>query len=134
MSRLSVVLVTVAVAALANAVSAMTLENGALRLEFCEADGGFGLKGIVNRLAGDVRFGAPAGGRDLWEIRLARRGVTTNEYCTVANRSPAVSREAKRTADGVRFFWKGVDLPDDFNTKELFRRVDAGDHDDPVLR
>lgn len=92
---------------------AVTLENEGLCVVLGDRDGGYGIRGIVNRLSGEVVFGAPTGGNDLWEIRFARRGAISNEFCTVSNRSHARDLDVVRDADGLRLRWQGVDLPDE---------------------
>jgi len=110
-------------AAWAMSASALTLEDASLRIVLGEAEDGFGVKGVVNRLAGDVSFGALAGGRDLWEVRFMKKGATTNEFCTVSNRSSARTRRHERGTDGLRLIWQGVDLPNESGVLDVTAEV-----------
>ena len=98
-----------AFAVLAAFAAMVSLEDTALRLEFGEASAGFRLNAVVNKLGGETRFGDPARATPLWSVRFVRRG----DSCSVASDSPAAARELVRTAEGLRFCWKGVDLPED---------------------
>ncbi len=111
---------------------AETLENDAICIVLGGVDYGFGIKGIVNRLAGEVYFGAAAGGKDLWDVRLAQKGPLTNEYCHVSNRSPARSLECVREDRGLRLYWRELDLPGDPGVMDVvvdIRLEDSGASD-----
>lgn len=96
------------------AACAETLSDGALELRFASADEGFGCAGIVNRLAGDVRFVTPrAEDVTLWEVHLRRTTADgSNETIRIDNRVPA-KRSVRRNGNALAFSFRGIDLPDD---------------------
>ncbi len=116
-------LLTAFLALLTFTVHAVTLESEAMHIVFGDANNGFGLKGIVNRLSGETVFGAPVGGNDLWEIRFSRRGATTNEYVTLSNRSAARTLDAERGTNELRLHWKGLDLPGESGSVDVMALV-----------
>lgn len=93
--------------------SPVVLENDALRIAFASAQDGYSITGIVNRLAGDVRFVKPDGQRDLfWALQFARKNPTTgsNEYVRASSR---FHKGAKVIRDGetTTFCWQGLSAP-----------------------
>ena len=102
-----------------------TLENDALRIRFADADAGYSIAAIENRLVGDVRFVNPASGQAaFWRLDLVRKGAAgTNEHVSVDNFAPAVARNAERTAKGLRFVWKGMDVADERGVLDVFAEV-----------
>ena len=90
----------------------VVLENDALRLCFASAQDGYSITGVVNRLAGDVRFVDPDGKRDLfWALKFARKNPATgsNEYLRVSSRyhrGTDVVREGEKTT----FCWRNLDV------------------------
>ena len=99
----------------------VTLENEAMRLLFAGEDEGFAVTGIVNKIAGDVRFihrenkpwtdnwMNPKTG--LWAVELAGTNSQGKiSHYTVSNCDPARQRRVDRLADGLRFVFAGVKL------------------------
>jgi hypothetical protein len=88
-----------------------TLENEAMRISFGGVEDGFAIESIENRISGDTRFVHPA--RDeaaFWRLDFVRKDAEGCRHVTVDNRAPAVSRQAIRLPDGLRFEWRGMDL------------------------
>lgn len=116
------------------------INNDCLRIEFESAENGFGIRSIVNRKAGDVRFVHPDGARsdrwrveesshwtnylkpcpeagrsaaDFWEIEL-RDGRALGDRAKavfIDNRSGARECHCLKETDGATFVWNGVQLP-----------------------
>ena len=97
------------------------LENEAMRILFAGEEEGFAVTGIVNMVAGGVRFihrenkpwtdnwMNPKTG--LWAVELSgTNGQGKITHYTVSNCDPARSRRVERTADGLRFVFEGVRL------------------------
>ena len=97
------------------AASAVTLESPSLRLVFDEAEGGFGVARIENRLAGDARFvNGPAKGATFWELAFWKDGAPGDMKAgaRLTNLSPCHAKCVERDADGgTTFVWRGLDLP-----------------------
>lgn len=89
------------------------LETPDMRIVFAEAEEGFGIRRIENRLGKGAAFLSSNGSRDdFWTIRLKGRQSGTNAWHELSNRSPAVSRKVTKTPDGgARFFFGGLDVP-----------------------
>ena len=95
-------------------VGAVSLGDGALRIFFGEADEGFALQSVVNRMSGETRFvyGDGAGQADFWELRFRGVGASgTNETVRLCNRSSGGTRTCDRKDDRMTFRWQGLDLP-----------------------
>ena len=128
-----------AVGILSGTASAEIIGNEYLGIEFDSAENGFGVKSIVNRLAGDARFVNPGGepkdrwrveehrhwtnlfspcpsaGKtlaDLWEIELrdVRAPGDRTKAVFIDNHAAARARKFRREADGATFFWTGIAL------------------------
>lgn len=107
---------------------AFVLENDLVRLEFRD-DRGFGVTGIVNKVAGNVRFGCDHAGDDFWRLELARPNEFTKpahgrggEYVTipVGNRQKAQDcRIETKGGLNVVFCWDGLDVVDPQTGKTL---------------
>lgn len=89
------------------------LENDALRICFASAEDGHSITGVVNRLAGDVRFVDPDGKRDdFWAFRLSRKNPVTgsDEYVRVQNRQ-FKGTDVVRSGETTTFCWRRIDVP-----------------------
>ena len=94
--------------------SGPVLENADMRISFADEAEGFGIRRIANRLAGGAEFVAADGSRDdFWTIRFKRRRAGVTVWHELSNRSPAATRRMTKTANGARFFFGGLDLPDE---------------------
>lgn len=120
---------------------AETIENASLRIEFAEADEGFGIRSIVNRLDGETRFVHPSqpttprwrvaehractlcywalpqtgvSPADFWELELrsAKNPGDLSKAVFLDNRSPCRARRCVKDVDGATFRWLDVALPD----------------------
>ena len=122
-------------AMVAATVSAVTLENAAIRFDFAEGEDGFALQSAVNKFAGDVAFLNADGKRgELWELVFwkdarseegrARReegrarseegrgGGGGRNAVTLNNNSKCRATRLVMNADGgATFVWEGLDLP-----------------------
>ena len=90
----------------------VVLENDALRILFASQRDGYSITGIVNRLAGDVRFVKPDGQRDLfWALQFARKNPATgsNDYLRVSSRH-CRGTEVVRDGEKTTFCWRGLDV------------------------
>ena len=103
-----------------------TLENDALRLRFAGAEDGYSIAAIENRLVGNTRFVNPAPGQaGFWRLDFVYKGAAgTNEHVFVDNLASAAARNAERTAKGMRFTWRGVDVADEKGILDVFAEVD----------
>lgn len=101
-----------------------TLENGALRIEFADAARGYNVERIVNRLAGDVSFGAPTKSFvRFWMLDFCATEGGSNVTVSVSNTRPAAARTCD-LADGVATFkWRGMDLPGEPGVLDVAVRV-----------
>lgn len=104
----------------------VTLENDALRIRFADAEHGFNVAAIENRLVDDTRFVDPAQEQaGLWRLDFVRKGAAgTNEHVFVDNLATAVSRLSERTPTGVRFTWRGMDIEDEKGVLDVYAIVD----------
>ena len=83
-----------------------------LEILFADADDGFAITGIVNRVNGEVRFGGSDGCHpDFWELKFRTMPGGSNVTCYISNRASAQQRIARVKGDVRTFIWKGVDLP-----------------------
>ncbi|MDD6031072.1 MAG: DUF6259 domain-containing protein [Kiritimatiellae bacterium] len=100
---------------LACAAFALTLENPSLRLVFAEAEGGYAVERIENRLAGGTDFvNSPAKGASFWELAFWNEGAPGDAKAgaRLTNLSPCRVKSVERHADGgATFVWRGLDLP-----------------------
>lgn len=92
-----------------------TLENEYMRILFADAKEGYSVTGIVNKIAGDVRFvnrgtnpcwGARTG---LWRLEMSgkdKNGKICHYF--LSNRSKARNRRVIRGKDSLRFVFEGV--------------------------
>lgn len=103
-----------------------TLENNALRICFADAEHGFNVAAIENRLVDDARFVNPAQEQaGLWRLDFVRMSAAgTNEHVFVDNLATAVSRSAERTPTGIRFTWRGIDIVDERGVLDVYANVD----------
>ena len=106
-----------ALASMAGALSATAapvLENDAMRILFADAARGYGVTGIVNKVAGDVRFLRDTTREiDLWQVFFAKEKDGKRVECKeVSNRSPA-KRRIERDGNRTTFVFEGIDLPDE---------------------
>ena len=103
-----------------------TLENDALRIRFADAEHGFNVAAIENRLVDDTRFvDSMQGQPGLWRLDFLSKGTAgTNEHVFVDNLATAVSRFAERTPTGMRFTWRGIDIADEKGVLDVFAAVD----------
>lgn len=91
---------------------APVLENEAMRIRFADERGGFAVTAIENRLADDTRFVTPGPGTDgFWALDLKAGGSAGKEMIRVTNLSKAMAHMVEKRDNGLRFVWKGVDLP-----------------------
>ena len=104
-------------ACLVNAASAVELENDAMRIAFGTADEGFAINGIVNRLAGDVRFVSGKSNSDrgsFWSLEFRRMTAAgTNETVWINNLAPCVAKRVVERDGEKVFVWEGLSLPDE---------------------
>ena len=102
------------VAALLAHAEAPVLENDAMRILFADASRGYGVTGIVNKVAGDVRFLRDTTREiDLWQVFFAKEKDGKRVECKeVSNRSPA-KRRIERDGNRTTFVFEGIDLPDE---------------------
>ena len=103
-----------------------TVENDALRIRFADAEAGYSVSSIENRLAGGARFVNPAPGQaGFWRLDFTRKcAAGTNEHVFVDNLAPAAARSAERTANGMRFVWRGMDIADERGVLDVFAEID----------
>ena len=93
---------------------AETLGNASLGFDFGEANEGFALRRIVNRLGGETVFAERTDAKScLWVAQFWKNG----DSCTTKglnNLLPCRTRRLERNPDGgATFVWEGMDLPDD---------------------
>ena len=93
---------------------APVLENNAMRILFADARRGWGVTGIVNKVAGNVRFLRDTTREiDLWQVFFAKEKDGKRVECKeVSNRSPA-KRRIERDGTRTTFIFEGIDLPDE---------------------
>ena len=87
---------------LACAAFALTLENPSLRLVFAEAEGGYAVERIENRLAGGTDFvNSPAKGASFWELAFWNEGAPGDAKAgaRLTNLSPCRVKSVERHAD-----------------------------------
>lgn len=88
------------------------LTNGAMRIRFADVRDGFAVTAIENRLADRARFVTPDAETDgFWALNLKAGGPAGRESARVTNRSKRESCACEKLDTGLRFVWKGVDLP-----------------------
>ena len=106
--------VAVAGTALLAHAEAPVLENDAMRILFADARRGWGVTGIVNKVAGDARFLRDTTREiDLWQVFFAKEKDGKRVECKeVSNRSPA-KRRIERDGNRTTFVFEGIDLPDE---------------------
>ena len=94
-------------------VSAETLGNAALSIEFGEASQGFGVKRIVNRIDGEVGFvRGSEHGVDFWALLFHSKDADGKIVeARVDNRAPAMNRRVDSDGESRKFHWEGLDLP-----------------------
>ena len=107
---------------------AFVLENDFVRLEFRDGQG-LGVTGIVNKVAGDVRFGCDCSGDDFWQLKLAKPNEFTRqahgrggEHVTISagNRQKARACRVETTGGSEAVFcWDGLDVLDPQTGKTL---------------
>ena len=97
-----------------SATATPVLENDAMRILFADASRGYGVTGIVNKVAGDVRFLRDTTREiDLWQVFFAKEKDGKRVECKeVSNRSPA-KRRIERDGNRTTFVFEGIDLPDE---------------------
>lgn len=98
---------------------ALTLENDAMCILFRD-DGGFGVTGIVNKVAGNVVFGKNTGDIDFWKLSFSVPGQFSpmndtrgGDYVELmlSNRNRARKCRIERVSDlKAVFVWEGMDL------------------------
>lgn len=88
------------------------LENDAMRILFADADRGWGVTGIVNKVAGDVRFLRDTGNEiDFWQVMFSKETDGRRTECmNISNRSPA-RRRIETDGNRTVFVFEGIDLP-----------------------
>ena len=113
MKRLTYIAV-VAGAALFARGEAPVLENEAMRILFADASRGWGVTGIVNKVAGDARFLRDTTREiDLWQVFFSKEQDGKRVECkNVSNRS-AAKRRIERTGSKTTFVFEEIDLPDE---------------------
>ena len=91
---------------------APVLENDAMRILFADASRGWGVTGIVNKVAGDARFLRDTTREiDLWQVFFAKEKDGKRVECKeVSNRSGA-KRRIERYGNRTTFVFEGIDLP-----------------------
>ena len=96
---------------------AEVLENKSLRFTFAEAERGFGVESVENRMGGkDVRFVFPEGtdASDFWELKFRKGFANRASEVKVSNRSACRAKRMERHPDGgATFVWEGLDLGDE---------------------
>ena len=98
---------------------AVELANPAVRICFADAQDGYSVTGIVNRLVGGVHFVRPNPSEDVpdfWQIELVstnKAGEISRRW--VSNRWPALSRRVDAVQDGLRFVFDGVRIEEGDN-------------------
>ncbi len=112
-------------AALASAASqAVVLENDALRFTFAEAEGGYALTGVVNRLGATARFVDAGPSNGLWRLELTcREADGSYRHAFVDNRSPAASRSVETRGGTTHFLFRGVDVAEEKGVLDVTARV-----------
>lgn len=105
------------------------LENENLSIGFADGADGFGVREIVNRIEGDVRFVSSAGSRaDIWELEFSRWGdFCSNEYVRVNNLAAAQERVCDREDGRLILKWNGVDIGDEKAVLDVTATVDLLD-------
>lgn len=100
-------------ASLGASISAMTLENGAMRVAFSDADG-YSVERIECKGDGGgfVRFVSPSSsGASFWSLSFWKNGDAQSAV-RLTNRSSCRSHGAVANGDGgATFVWNGLDLP-----------------------
>ena len=106
------IVILVSMVGVLSAMAAPVLENDAMRILFADASRGWGVTGIVNKVAGDVRFLRDTTREiDLWQVFFAKEKDGKRVECKeVSNRSPA-KRRIERDGNRTTFVFEGIDLP-----------------------
>lgn len=128
-SRMKIsVIVSVAVAAAVACCGRadVRLENESLSIGFADGTEGFGVREVVNRVAGTARFVRSSGDRaDIWELAFSRWGdFASNEYVRVNNLAPAERRTFERDDGRLVLRWQGVDVGDERAVLDVTATVD----------
>jgi len=80
------------------------LESPAMRIRFAEAEKGFAISRIENRLVGDTAFvSAPGNGEGFWSVTFARQEGGTNVYACLSSRDAADKSVVRMPDGGARF-------------------------------
>ena len=108
------IVILVSMVGVLSAMAAPVLENDAMRILFADASRGWGVTGIVNKVAGDARFLRDTTREiDLWQVFFAKEKDGKRVECKeVSNRSPA-KRRIERDGNRTTFVFEGIDLPDE---------------------
>ena len=119
-------LVFAAVLCMAGVVCAdATLKNDALIIRFADAELGYSVSAIENRLVGNTRFVNPAPKQaGFWRLDFVRKDASeTNEHVLVDNLASTTGRSVERTENGLRFTWRGIDIADERGVLDVFAEV-----------
>jgi len=110
--------------------SAVTLENEAMKIVFGEPGEAFAVREIVNKKAGNASFlHATKSFPAFLGIRFVRKEAGTNVFVHVSERRTAQAHEVKESDREVTFYWKGVNLPDSKGTFDVAAHVALPDGD-----
>ena len=97
--------------AVASGAGGETVESKSMALLFDNAGHGFALTGIVNKVAGGVRFMNVTGKQpDFWELEFSCK---TGGTVKVQNHSRSRRTMRRLACGGAEFCWAGIDLPGD---------------------
>ena len=93
-------------------VAAPVLENDAMRILFADARRGYGVTGIVNKVAGNACFLRDTVREiDFWQVFFAKEKDGRRVECKeISNRSGA-KRRIERDGNRTTFVFEGIDLP-----------------------
>ena len=115
--------------------AAVSLTTKSIDVRFADAQEGFAVTGIVNRLVNDFSYIRSTGTPDgLWRLTFKKMGSGGGEGAgekkTINNRAPAAARTVERTANALVFRWQGIDLPDAPAAVDVTVRVAVDPADD----
>ena len=110
---------------------AVALANGAVRMEFADADGAFALRQIVNRIDGETQFvNLPDKGFDLWHLTFhgVDGGGKTVEMSS-RSRLPAARKRCEEKNGELILRWEGLWLGDEKGVLDVTVTVRLEDAD-----
>ena len=111
-------------ALLASAADEVVIESPMMRIRFADADGGYAISRIENRLVEDTPF-VGTFGKELgfWAVKFCRGMSATNVYAWITSTNASEKTVEMLPGGGARFCWKNLSLPHDARCVDVAAEV-----------